>query len=183
MSETVTKKEPGMATLVLVLFAIAAVTALLLGLINMITAPYIAANDQATKDAAMEAVLPSPVGYTAVEYTGDDASIDAIYSAGDAGYVVEVSPSGSFSGTFTIMVGVDPSGACTGMEVVSTAETSGLGANASKATFKDQFVGATGSVAVTKDGGAIDAITGATITSRCASNGVTSAIAAAVSMG
>lgn len=44
MSETATKKkEPGMATLVIVLFAICAATALLLGLTNYVTAPFIAA--------------------------------------------------------------------------------------------------------------------------------------------
>ena len=43
MSETATKKkEPGMATLVIVLFAICAATALLLGLTNYVTAPFIA---------------------------------------------------------------------------------------------------------------------------------------------
>ena len=59
MSETVTKKkEPGMATLVIVLFAICAITALLLGLTDHVTAPYIAANNEKTTQAAMAAVLP-----------------------------------------------------------------------------------------------------------------------------
>ena len=49
MSEAVTKKkEAGMATLVIVLFAICAVTALLLGLTNEVTKPYIAANNEKT---------------------------------------------------------------------------------------------------------------------------------------
>ena len=49
MSETATKKkEPGMATLVIVLFAICAATALLLGLTNYVTAPFIAANNEKT---------------------------------------------------------------------------------------------------------------------------------------
>lgn len=185
MSETKaveTKKEPGMARLILVLFAISAATALLLGLVNMITAPAIAANEKAKTDAAMAAVLPAD-SYTQVEYTGGDATVDGIYQAGDAGYVVQVSPGGSFSGTFTIMVGVDHEGVVTGVEIVKTAETSGLGANAGKPVFKEQFKGLSGSVAVTKDGGSIDALTGATITSRAVCNGVNSAVAAAASMG
>ena len=73
MSETATKKkEPGMATLVIVLFAICAATALLLGLTNYVTAPFIAANNEKTTQEAMAAVLPAN-SYDEVEYTGGDA--------------------------------------------------------------------------------------------------------------
>ena len=94
MSETATKKkEPGMATLVIVLFAICAATALLLGLTNYVTAPFIAANNEKTTQEAMAAVLPAN-SYDEVEYTGGDAMVQAVYKAGDEGYVVEVlSPS------------------------------------------------------------------------------------------
>lgn len=71
MSETAVKKEPGLATLVLVLFAISAIVALLLGVTNMITKPYIDANAEKTKQAAMAEVLPAD-GYEEVEYTGGD---------------------------------------------------------------------------------------------------------------
>jgi len=96
---------------------------------------------------------------------------------------VEVAPPGSFSGTLTIMVGVANDGTVTGVEITKTAETSGLGANAGKPQFKDQFAGLTGTAAVTKDGGTINAITGATITSRAVCAGVNSAVAAAASVG
>ena len=185
MSETVTKKkEPGMATLVIVLFAICAVTALLLGLTNEVTKSYIAANNEKTTQEAMAAVLPAD-SYEKVtdQYTGGDATVEDVYSAGDAGYVVQVSPPTSFSGNLTIMVGVDATGACSGVSIVKTGETSGLGSNASKEDFRAQFVGATGEVNVTKDGGTIDALTGATITSRGVCEAVSSAIAAAASMG
>ncbi|WP_297212172.1 FMN-binding protein [uncultured Flavonifractor sp.] len=184
MSETSVKKEPGMATLVIVLFAICAVTALLLGLTNMVTAPYIAANNEKTTQQAMAKVLPAD-SYTEItdQYAGGDATVLNIYDAGEAGYVVQVKPATSFSGNLTVMVGVDPSGACTGISITSSGETSGLGSNASKPAFADQFIGKTGEVKVTKDGGDINAITGATITSRGVSEAVTSAIAAAASMG
>lgn len=104
--------------------------------------------------------------------------VQAVYKAGDAGYVVEVKPATSFSGNLTIMVGVDNTGACSGISITSTGETSGLGSNASKPDFQAQFVGKTGEVKVTKDGGDIDALTGATITSRGVCEAVTSAIAA-----
>ena len=185
MSETTTKKkEPGMATLVIVLFAICAVTALLLGLTNMVTKPYIDKNAQLKQEQAMAAVLPAD-SYTEVtdQYTGGDATVLNIYDAGEAGDVVQVKPATSFSGNLTIMVGVDGTGACTGIAVVSTGETSGLGSNASKPEFADQFIGKTGEVKVSKDGGDIDALTGATITSRGVCEAVTSAIAAVASMG
>ena len=123
MSETATKKkEPGMATLVIVLFAICAATALLLGLTNYVTAPFIAANNEKTTQEAMAAVLPAD-SYDEVEYTGGDAMVQAVYKAGDAGYVVEVKPATSFSGNLTIMVGVDNTGACSGISITSTGET------------------------------------------------------------
>ena len=141
MSETATKKkEPGMATLVIVLFAICAATALLLGLTNYVTAPFIAANNKKTTQEAMAAVLPAD-SYDEVEYTGGDAMVQAVYKAGDAGYVVEVKPATSFSGNLIIMVGVDNTGACSGISITSTGETSGLGSNASKPDFQAQFVG------------------------------------------
>ena len=185
MSETATKKkEVGMATLVIVLFAICAVTALLLGLTNEVTKPYIAANNEAKTQAAMAEVLPADE-YTLVtdQYTGGDTMVQNVYKAGDVGYVVEVKPATSFSGNFTLMVGVDATGACSGVSITSTGETSGLGSNASKEDFRAQFTGATGEVKVTKDGGTIDALTGATITSRGVCEAVSSAIAAAASMG
>ena len=177
MTET-KKKEPGMARLVIVLFAISAVTALALGLVNMVTAPAIAANEEKTRNEAMAEVLPAD-SYEQVSYTGGDATVEAVYQAGDAGYVVQVSPATSFNSGLTIMVGVDANGACSGISIVSTSETSGLGSNASREEFRNKFVGASGSVAVTKDNGDIDALTGATITSRAVCDGVNAALEAA----
>ena len=92
-----------------------------------------------------------------------------------------MAPSG-FGGNLDIMVGVGADGTCTGVSIISHAETSGLGANATKEDFRSQFVGKS-NVAVTKDGGDIAALTGATITSRAVWNGVNAAIEAAASMG
>lgn len=186
MSEAVKTKSSDaglMVRLTVTLFAISAVCALLLGLMNMVTKDRIAQVAAEKKAAAMAAVLPSASGYTPVEYTGSDATIDEIQQAGEAGWVVQVSPAGSFSGDLTIMVGVKRDGTVSGVEIVSSGETSGLGANAKKPAFREQFAGLSGTVAVTKDGGVIDALTGATITSRAVSAGVTSALAAAAALG
>ena len=174
------KKQDSSAKLVLVLFAISVVTALLLGLVNMVTAPAIAANEEKTRNEAMAEVLPAD-SYEQVEYTGGDPLVTAVYQAGDAGYVVQVAPSG-FGGNLDIMVGVGADGTCTGVSIISHAETSGLGANATKEDFRAQFVGKA-NVAVTKDGGDIAALTGATITSRAVCDGVNAAIEAAASVG
>ena len=182
MSDTVVvkKKEAGPVQLVVTLFLISAICAVLLGLVNNITAGPIAAANEAATNAAMQAVLPAD-SYEQVEYTGGNALVTAVYKAGDAGYVVQVAPSG-FGGNLDVMVGVGADGTCTGVSIISHAETSGLGANATKEDFRSQFVGKS-DVAVTKDGGDINALTGATITSRAVCDGVNAAIAAAASVG
>ena len=135
---------------------------------------------QAKTEAAMEAVLPADA-YEPVEYTGGDPLVTAVYKAGDAGYVVQVAPSG-FGGVLDVMVGVNADGTCSGVSIISHSETSGLGANATKEDFRNQFVGKS-NVAVTKDGGEIAALTGATITSRTVCDGVNAAITAVGTLG
>ncbi len=111
----------------------------------------------------------------------DLEGVAAAYQAGDQGYVIEVTPSG-FGGTIDMVVGVKTDGTVAGVEIISMSETSGLGANASKESFRSQFVGKSGDLAVTKDGGDIDALTGATITSRAVTQGVNTALQAATAL-
>ncbi|WP_294511735.1 RnfABCDGE type electron transport complex subunit G [uncultured Intestinimonas sp.] len=182
MSDSVVmkKKEAGPVQLIVTLFAISAICAVLLGLVNNITMGPIEVATQAKTQAAMEAVLPAD-SYTEVAYTGGDPLVTKVYQAGDAGYVVQVAPSG-FGGVLDIMVGVNTDGTCSGVSIISHSETSGLGANATKEDFRSQFVGKS-NVAVTKDGGEIAALTGATITSRAVCSGVNAAIAAVGTLG
>ena len=184
MSETVKTKKgmPEMARLTITLLAISAVCALLLGAVNAITAPRIAAAQEAKTQAAMAEVLPYDGAYTPVEFDTTGTIVTAVYAAGDEGYVIQVAPSG-FGGNIDMMVGVSKDGTCTGISIIDMSETAGLGANASKDWFREQFVGQSGTVKVTKDGGTIDALTGATITSRAVADGVTAAIKAAESLG
>ena len=162
-----------------ILLAVAAVVALVLGLVDLLTRDTIRRNAEEKTTQAMQAVLPAD-SYEAVPLT-DDAGVDAAYKAAGGGWVVQVTESGS-QGSITLMVGVDTDLTCTGISVTQSSETAGLGAIASQAStagdnFRAQFVGQTYPVAVTKDGGDIDALTGATITSRAISNGVTAALA------
>lgn len=186
MTVSETKKQDSgaalMVRLTVTLFAICAVCALLLGAVDAGTRDRIAQVKADKKNAAMSAVLPAE-SYEQVAYTGTDTTVTEAYKAGDAGYVLQVAPSGSFGGGLVIMVGVKSDMTVSGVEIVESSETSGLGANAKKPDFRAQFTGKSDEVKVTKDGGEIDALTGATITSRAVSAGVSSALAAAAELG
>jgi len=173
MSEA--KNENSMARLTITLCVICAACALILGGVNAVTFDRIKEIQAAKDAAAMAEVLPAD-SYEKVDYSGSDTTIQSVNRAGDVGYVIEVSPSGSFSGTLTIMVGVNSDLTVSGVAITKSGETSGLGDNAKKPDFRNQFAGLSGEVKVTKDGGQVTPITGATITSRAVSAGVTSAL-------
>ena len=85
-------------------------------------------------------------------------------------------------------VGVDNDFKCTGISIIEHAETSGLGANAASTgdvgvNFREQFVGQDESIALSNNGGSIDALTGATITSRAITEAVATSIWAVESLG
>ena len=82
-----------------------------------------------------------------------------------------------YGGPIDILVGMELDNALRGVQIVSQKETPGLGAKITKATFLDQFVGQDGeTLALTKDGGTIDAITGATISSSAVVEAIKDAI-------
>ena len=161
------------------LLLICAVTAGLLAGVNSITAPIIDELNAAKTQEAISAVLPGGFDTEVADYADATGIVSKVYQ-GANGYAVEVGPSG-FDNTITMMVGVDNEGKVLGISIVSHTETAGLGAVADAETpkgiaFREQFIGTSGSVSVTKDGGAIDAITGATITSRAICVGVNAAL-------
>ena len=170
--------------LALTLLAITAVVAAALAGVNSITAPAIAELNAQKTQEAIELVLPGG-GEEKADFPAT-ALVSKVY-AGDAGYAVEVTP-GGFDNTITMMVGVDTEGKVLGISIIKHTETAGLGAVAAAGTpagenFRGQFVGASGSVSVTKDGGTMDAITGATITSRAICAGVNAALECVANMG
>ena len=172
--------------LTVTLLLITSVVAAVLAGVNSITAPKIAELTAQKTQAAIAAVLEGGYDSEITDYTDETGLVSKVY-AGANGYAFEVTP-GGFDNTITMMVGVDTEGNVLGISVVSHTETAGLGAVAAATTaageaFRDQFVGKAGSVSVTKDGGEIDAITGATITSRAICVGVNAALACAASLG
>ena len=169
--------------LALTLLIITAVVAVALAGVNMITEPAIEALNAQKTQEAIELVLPG--GGESIDFPATNL-VSKVY-ASDSGYAVEVTP-GGFDNTITMMVGVDNEGKVLGISVVSHTETAGLGAVAAENTskgeaFRGQFVGKSGSVAVSKDGGELDAITGATITSRAICVGVNAALDCVAGLG
>lgn len=168
-----------------ILLIVAAAASLVLGAVNLGTEGRIASLAEEKMTNAMQAVLPSD-SYTDTGYE-DDGEINAVYAASSGGWVVQVTESGS-QGLVTLMVGVSPELTCTGISVTESSETAGLGAIASQASekgeaFRAQFIGVSGQVAVTKEGGTIDAIAGATITSKAITTAVTAALDACAQLG
>lgn len=179
-----------------ILCAITLVVALCLGAVNAITVDPIAKQNQLKTENALAQVMEADSevidvaeGTTVTTDKGTAVEIISAYKmtkdGQDAGYCVEVAPTG-FGGGVDTMVGIGADGTVTGISVISaSSETPGLGANCTTEEFQSQFAGqpADGTVAVGKDGGSITAITGATITSRAVSEGVNAAAKFAAEQG
>ena len=168
--------------MVVALLVITAIAGGVLGLVYSMTKDAIALVDQKKNEAAIKAVLPlENVTYKAdtlkYNYEGVDMTFpcNLAYDTNGTfqGAAVKTSE-GGFGGKIDMMVGFAADGTIKGTSVLSHAETPGLGANMT-GKFKDQFVDknpASFKLTVTKDGGDVDAITAATITSRAFSKAV-----------
>lgn len=171
--------------LALTLLAITAVVAAALAGVNAMTAPRIAAITEQKTQAAIEKVLPGG-GEKLESYQDATGLVTAVY-ASEVGYAVQVAPSG-FDGEILMMVGVNKDGNVLGIDIISHTETAGLGAVAAASSakgeaFRSQFVGLGEKLAVEKDGGQIDSLTSATITSRAVVTGVNAAVECVKSLG
>ncbi len=180
--------------LTFVLFLICAIVAAVLGGVNELTGDRIAQLQAEKTAAAYGAVLESE-SYTPLDvqpYTitanGQKIKINSIAEASNGkGYVVEATFSGA-QGNITMVVGVNKAGKCTGISITEHSETSGLGANAASSAevgvnFRAQFKGQSETIALSRDGGRIDALSGATITSRSVTNATLAAILAVKALG
>ena len=148
--------------------------------VNAITEDRIAALLAEKTQKALAEVLPGAGELTVVDFADESGIVKTVYAAAGKGYAIEVAPAG-FGGAITMMVGVDESCKVIGISIVSHTETASLGAVAADkgsagVSFREQFKGQTLGMAV---GQQIDAITGATITSKAVTDGVNAALAAA----
>lgn len=156
------------------LFIIAAVAGLALGFTNAITEGPIEEQRIAEANAARVAVLPMAKDFT--EMDAPDG-LDEVYVGKDGeatvGLTGKITVTG-FGGPIEVTVGVDSEGAISGVKIGGSdfKETAGLGARAKEPWFAEQFAGKSLPVSLKKDGGEIDAITSATITSNAVTSGV-----------
>ena len=147
----------------LILLAITAVVAALLGGVNAITKDRIADYKQQKVADAIAQVLESAASPEALDVPDTQPEIKNVYKMGDDGYAVELEVSGS-QGTIDMMTGVKPGGEVTGVSIVSHSETAGLGAVYAGDTdkgvaFRESFAGKSGTIS-TSD---VDYKSGATI--------------------
>ena len=144
----------------------------LLGVYNL-TLNVRQANAQKELQAKMEVLLPGSTTFTQETYTGEDANITLVYK-GENGYVIGTSTTG-YAGTIRMLIGVSNDGYVTGLQVRQMEETFGLGAEAlTDWQFLAQFLRTEGDAAVGEN---IDAISGATVTSKAITRSVNSAVA------
>jgi len=141
------------------------VSAGLLAWVFLVTAPMIEANAKATFEGSLREVLPGAENFKEVSAPDAKNRIYEGYATGKAiGLAVKVAPRG-YAGEIEMLVGVDPELRIKGMKILNQRETPGLGTNVLKPKFIAQFIGkgAKDAFVPKKD---IDAITGATISTR-----------------
>ena len=132
------------------------------------------ANAQAEHLKIMQTLLPGSKDFIVEPYKGEDANIRSIHKAEDFGYVIETVTPG-YAGEIRMLIGVSNDGKVTGLVVREMNETAGLGLNALNDTdFLSQFLNTEGDAQI---GTNIDAITGATVTSKAIARCVNSAVA------
>lgn len=182
--------------LTVTLFVTCVIVAGLLGFVNKLTLPNITATNERKTSEAIQKVLPELEGSPLTMDLTDDmtaaasgagASISEAYEAqaggSTIGYAFKIVASGS-QGNIVMMVGLDTDGAVTGVSIVSNSETSGIGSKVmtNQPTAKgvgvlDQFAGKTAADAPLAVGTNVDAISGATVSSKGVTTGVNAALA------
>lgn len=157
---------------IVVLCAICLVITAALALANQVTAPVIAAAEEAKANAALVVVLPESEGSAFADVTDIELpeGITAAKKAENgAGYVFSITTKG-FGGDINLMVGISADGAITGSKVITHAETQGIGSKVVEdgSPFQQQLIGMT-------DTSGIVATSGASVSSK----GMTDAMKAA----
>ena len=154
------------------IIAIAAAALILLGS-GMGLSKIAAVNAEKELNTMLATVLPGSTSFTWEEYEGEDEAIRAVYK-GENGFVIQTVAYG-YAGNITMLVGVSNEGTVTGLVVRDLSETFGLGAEAlTDTTFLSQFLGTSGDAQVGEN---IDALTGATVSSKAVTRAVNSAVA------
>lgn len=121
----------------------------------------------------LQTLLPGSESFEIEPYSGEDSNIRTVYK-GETGFVIHTVTAG-YAGDLAMLIGVSKDGKVTGLTVRDLSETLGLGATAmTDWEFLAQFLNTNGDAAV---GETIDALTGATVTSKAVARSVNSAVA------
>ena len=183
----------------LILFVITLIAGAALGVVYEVTKDPIAAQEAKKKVEAQQGVFAEADTFDTMELdeavaaqaATNGVTIDEVFDAKaggtHAGYVIQATSPNGYGGNITLMVGVTADGTCNGYSLLTINETAGLGMNAKNVEWAAQFAGKTvEAVEVTKLGASadneIDAISGATITSRAVTETVNACIAYANAM-
>ncbi len=177
--------------LALILFAITFTATLLLTLCNYITKDRIALIESQNAEAAKQAVISDATFETVkiddeiLKTHSDSCAISEVFRAEKegkfAGYCINVTPSG-YIGQINMIVGINPDLSFAGIKIISMSETPGLGAKAADEKFYGQYAdGKKGELTVVKNSSSpkeneINAVSGATITSKAVTNGANCAM-------
>lgn len=185
--------------LTVTLFVTCVIVAGLLGYVNSITAGPIAETNWKNTVEAMKAVVAAPDNTEFSEAmenseamtaaaSGAGATLASVYEATvggeSAGYAIKVVASGS-QGNIEMMVGVDGEGAVSGVSIVKNSETSGIGSKVMTNVngVLDQFIGKSAADGTLIVGTNVDAISGATVSTKGVTTGVNAALAVAGAIG
>ncbi len=185
MSEKVSFNEAWKKALHLggTLFAVTAVTGIILGLVENVTSKAILQAEIAARNEAYQLVMPAGKTFDEVETKPDDfvtGVIKASDESGTVGWCVNVSSKG-YGGQIGFVVGITKEGTVKAINILSHSETPGLGAKSTEPEFYTQFNDKDKLPLKVVKGSAsnpdeIAAISGATITSNAVTDGVNGAV-------
>ena len=184
----------------LILAVITLLANILIGIVYEITKDPIAKAQEAATQAAYETVFSTADSFAPVEGFDSEAASSYVHEQGYAdddilacltandkdgnvlGYVITVVSHAGYGGDITFSIGITNEGVLNGYSITDISETAGLGMKAKEEGFSSQFVNkALGIFEVTKTSPASDseiqAISGATITSKAVTYGVDAGIA------
>ena len=172
------KKESTLTNMLIALMVITIVSGGVLGFIYGLTKPAIDKVEENKNIKAINEVLKTDVAIASTESVViEDLTYNLAYDAEGnfIGAAVKTYSKNGFGGKIELMVGMLADGVINKVSVLSQAETPGLGANMVNEKWKSQFDGKDPKnfiLKVKKDGGDVDAITAATISSRAVSEAV-----------
>ena len=176
-----------------ILTLITLIAGICLGAVYEITKEPIAQAQDAAKKEAWQQVFPDAdvndfelvdvdqkAADKAIKDLGVKATIDEVCTVGEEGYVVTATDKEGYGGDIKITVGITADGTINGISILSISDTAGLGMRATEPAFYEQYQGKQAEkFVVSKDGGdgePIDALSGATITSRAVTGAVNAAL-------